>query len=258
MEGMAGPSHYQDIPLLKHGVFPWLWPLHAARITVPLLSGAVFFQSPSPEGLCKFFPLQGSQISPEDLHSSSVPLHPCPAQPSFHTRVFLSAGPPPLLSGPLGICVFPQLCLVAFRGDRKPSNVGVYQSISLLCADLYQLCSSSWFCFLGTHTSSRLSTKPGSYKWKSWLANLFFPAMSFKSLFWRSSTLTALFLAGYYCLLPAARDALGFHGDSGNYQQGKVHPIIFKNMVLLENGRQQLRLETEFRAALLSHSHSYL
>lgn len=69
--------------------------------------------------------------------------------------------------------VFPQLCLVAFRGDRKPSHVGVYQSISLLCADLYQPCSSSWFCFLGTHTSSRLSTKPGSYKWKSWLSNLF-------------------------------------------------------------------------------------
>ena len=160
-------------PKLKHGVCPWLWPLRATRITVPLLSGAVLFQSPSPEGLCKLLLLRGSQISPADLHSSSVPLHPYPAQPSIHTPVFLSLALHPSYQVLWASVVFPQLCLVAFPGDRKPSYVGAYQSVSVLCADLYQLCSSSWFCFLGTHTSSPLSTKPGSYKWKSWLSNLF-------------------------------------------------------------------------------------
>ena len=160
-------------PKLKHGVCPWLWPLRATRITVPLLSGAVLFQSPSPEGLCKLLLLRGPQISPADLHSSSVPLHPYPAQPSIHTPVFLSLALHPSYQVLWASVVFPQLCLVAFPGDRKPSYVGAYQSVSLLCADLYQLCSSSWFCFLGTHTSSPLSTKPGSYKWKSWLSNLF-------------------------------------------------------------------------------------
>lgn len=79
--------------------------------------------------------------------------------------------------------------------------------------------------------------------------------MSFKSLFWRSSTLTPLFLVGYCCLPPAARDALGFHGGSGNYQRGKALPIILNNMVLFEkNGRQQLRLETVNAEQRCSHS----
>ena len=79
--------------------------------------------------------------------------------------------------------------------------------------------------------------------------------MSFKSRFWRSSTLMPLFSAGYCYLPPAARDALGFHGGSGNYQRGKALPIILNNMVLFEkNGRQQLRLETVNAEQHCSHS----
>lgn len=87
-----------------------------------------------------------------------------------------------------------------------------------------------------------------------------FPEMSFNSLFWRSSRLTPLFLAGYYGPPHEAKDAFVFNG----WQQellGKKNtsnnifeyrPVIEEHQAAAEAGNPK------FVAAVTSQLHDFL
>ena len=137
----------------------------------------VFFQNPGGEGLHKILSAPGFP----NLSGRSPFFLPHPV-PLFYSSLNPQSPLTPWCSSAFFIRFYPQarartgFCFAlpcSLWYDRKPPYIMVYHLSFLLCGDLYQLCSSSLLCFLETHTSSLLSTKPASCKWKPWRSHLF-------------------------------------------------------------------------------------
>lgn len=221
-------------PLLKCGNFSWLWPLHTTR---PALQGPESFLSPGWEDDTNSSNLRIPKSPLGNLHSSSLSLHLSPlgfqstlcVSAPWGSSVSLTRSHPTAQNGFL-FC-FVLLCLIALWCDRKPPYIRVYHSSFLLYGYLYQLFSSSLFCFLGTHKSSLLSTKRALSN-ENLGFHVYFPWNELQEPVLEKLNTDSFVMVGSYCLPPAARDALASTGGSRNYWEGKIHPAIFLNIVL--------------------------